>query len=158
MQTMSHEVSENRYATCIEVSKRIRWDIDKDVIRGRQFDFGQRFLPDGLSLVTRLPFLQPREATLLGQIQARTYANMFALCERFIGPKMLEMSRDHWFGDQAAFESLVRFTDEELKHQALFRRIEQMMANAMPTATRSCLIRTKSRNSCSASRHGPCSP
>jgi hypothetical protein len=31
---------------------------------------------------------------------------------------------DHWFGDQVALEALVRFSDEELKHQALFRRIE----------------------------------
>ena len=39
----------DRYAKCIEVSKRIRWDIDRDVIRGRAFDFGKKFLPDGLS-------------------------------------------------------------------------------------------------------------
>ena len=37
---------------------------------------------------------------------------------------MLEVSRDHWLGDQIALEALVRFTDEELKHQELFRRIE----------------------------------
>jgi len=29
----------SRYAKAIEASKRIRWDIDKDVIRGRNFDF-----------------------------------------------------------------------------------------------------------------------
>ena len=38
-----------RYAKCVEASKRIRWDIDRDVIRGRKFDFGKKFLPDGLS-------------------------------------------------------------------------------------------------------------
>ena len=26
-------INSNRYAKCIEVSKRIRWDIDRDVIR-----------------------------------------------------------------------------------------------------------------------------
>jgi hypothetical protein len=31
-----------------------------------------------------------------------------------------ELSHDHWFGDQVALEALVRFSDEELKHQALF--------------------------------------
>jgi len=36
-----------RYAKCIEVSKRIRWEIDRDVIRGRAFDYGMPFLPDG---------------------------------------------------------------------------------------------------------------
>ena len=27
-----------RYAKCVEVSKRVRFDIDRDVIRGRAFD------------------------------------------------------------------------------------------------------------------------
>jgi hypothetical protein len=57
---------------------------------------------------------------------------MFGLVERFIGPKMLEVSRDHWLGDQVKFEALVRFTDEELKHQELFRRIERLAAEDMP--------------------------
>ena len=122
----------NRYAKAIEVSKRVRFDIDRDVIRGRQFDFGKKFLPDGLSMVDRLPFLTPAERRLFGQVQGRTYANMFGLVERFIGPKISEISRDHWLGDQAAFEALVRFTDEELKHQEMFRRIEAMVASGMP--------------------------
>jgi hypothetical protein len=42
------------------------------------------------------------------------------------------VSRDHWLGDQVALEALVRFTDEELKHQELFRRIERMIAAGMP--------------------------
>lgn len=41
------QVDAGRYSQCIEASKRIRWDIDKDVIRGRQFDFSNKFLPDG---------------------------------------------------------------------------------------------------------------
>ena len=61
---------------------------------------------------------------------------MFGLVERFIGAKMLEVSRDHWLGDQVALEALVRFTDEELKHQELFRRIEAMIADGMPAGYR----------------------
>ena len=45
---------------------------------------------------------------------------------------MLETTRDHWLGDQTALEALIRFSDEELKHQELFRRIETMMADGMP--------------------------
>jgi hypothetical protein len=106
----------DRYAKTIDVSKRIRWEIERDVIRGRDFDFGKKFLPDGLSKVGTLPFLTPAERRFLSQIQGRTYANMFGLVERFIGAKVLELSRDHWLGDQVALEALVRFTDEELKH------------------------------------------
>lgn len=121
------------YAKCIEVSKRVRWDIDKDVIRGRTFDFSKKFLPDGISKVDQLPFLKDDQKRFLSQIQGRTYANMFGFVERFITAKILELTRDHWLGDQVALEALVRFSDEELKHQELFRRIEPMMAVGMPT-------------------------
>ena len=114
-------------------SKRIRWDIDRDVIRGRKFDISKKFLPDGLSKVDRLPFLDAGEKRLMSQIQGRTYANIFGLVERYISAKMLEVSRAHWLGDQIAFEALVRFTDEELKHQELFRRVETMVAAGMPS-------------------------
>jgi hypothetical protein len=132
MQLRDYHIDHERYAKCIEVSKRVRWDIDDDVIRGREFDFSQKFLPDGLSKVDRLDFLNDDEKKLLSQIQGRTYANMFGFVERFITAKVLEMTRNHWLGDQTALEALVRFSDEELKHQALFRRIEKMMAKGMP--------------------------
>jgi hypothetical protein len=61
---------------------------------------------------------------------------MFGLVERFIGAKMLEVGRDHWLGDQVALEAVVRFTDEELKHQELFRRIERLAGNDMPEGYR----------------------
>src|SRR5688572_14882430 len=133
MQTMQQQASDaGRYAKCIEISKRVRFDIDRDVIRGRQFDFSRKFLPDGISKVHELDFLDSAGRRLLSQIQGRTYANMFGLVERFIAPKMLDVSREHWLGDQVKLEALVRFTDEELKHQELFRRIEAMVAAGMP--------------------------
>lgn len=134
METHTIQSSENtgRYAQCIEVSKRIRWEIEKDVIRGRTFDYAHKFLPDGLSCVDQLEFLSKNEQRLLSQVQGRTYANIFGLVERFINAKILEVSRDHCLGDQTALEALIRFSDEELKHQALFRRIEQMIGEGMP--------------------------
>lgn len=120
------------YEKVIEISKRIRWEIERDVIRGRDFALDRDFLPAGLSLADELEFLVPAERRLFSQVQGRTYANLFGLVERFIGAKMIEISQQHALGDQVALEALVRFTDEELKHQALFRRIEQMMADVMP--------------------------
>jgi len=132
VESASYTIDVDRYAKCIEVSKRVRWDIDKDVIRGRQFDFSQKFLPDGISKVDQLDFLNEDEKIFLSQIQGRTYANMFGFVERFITAKVLETTRDHWMGDQTALEALIRFSDEELKHQELFRRIEKLMAEGMP--------------------------
>lgn len=122
----------DRYARCIAASKRVRWEIEADVIRGRKFDCCQKFLPDGLTMADRLSFLSEYERRYLSRVQGRTYANMFGLVERFINAKVLELSRDHWLGDQTKLEALVRFSDEELKHQALFRRIEELAAVGMP--------------------------
>ncbi|MEW6441126.1 MAG: hypothetical protein AB1640_09360 [bacterium] len=132
MQGATLMVDRDRYAQCIEVSKRVRWDIDKDVIRGRLFDFSKKFLPDGISKLNELELLNEDDIRVLSQIQGRTYSNMFGFVERFITAKILELSRNHWLGDQVALEALVRFCDEELKHQELFRRLEQMIAEGMP--------------------------
>ena len=129
---LQSNVDSMRYAKVVEVSKRVRFDIDRDVIRGRSFDFGQRFLPDGLSKVDRLDFLGTSEKRFLSQVQGRTYANMFGLVERFIAAKVLDVGREHALGDQNALQALVRMGEEEIKHQELFRRIERMAAEGMP--------------------------
>ena len=129
--TTAATTSLNRYAKAIEISKRVRWEIERDVIRGRAFDFSKTFLPRGLSLVDELPFLGAAERRTLSQVQGRTYANLFGLVERFIAAKMIDVGREHALGDQTAFEAIVRFTDEEVKHQALFCRIDDMMAERM---------------------------
>lgn len=122
----------DHYARCIKASKSVRWDIDVDVIRGRHFSRSEKYLPDGLSLVSEFTSLSADEKRFVSQIQGRTYANVFGLVERFINAKVLELSRDHWLGDQVALEALVRFSDEELKHQALFRRIDEMVGDTLP--------------------------
>ncbi|MGD8926406.1 MAG: hypothetical protein PVG20_06135 [Thioalkalispiraceae bacterium] len=130
--TQTYSSETNRYAKCIEASKRIRWDIEHDVFRGRSFDFNKKFLPDGLSQVNELRFLNQEQQRFLSQVQGRTYANIFGLVERFICAKVMDVSRDHALGDQVALEALVRFSDEELKHQEMFRRLEEMAAEQMP--------------------------
>ncbi len=121
-----------RYARSVEASKRVRWDVETDVIRGRRFDTAHKFLPDGLVLGDTFTTLSPAEKRFVSQIQGRTYANVFGLVERFINAKVLELSHEHWFGDQNALEALVRFSDEELKHQTLFRRIDKMIGEVLP--------------------------
>ena len=70
----------------------MRWDIDADVISGRDFDYTETFLPDGLSMVDELDVPERDERRLLSQVQGRTYAYIFGLVERFIGAKVLELS------------------------------------------------------------------
>jgi hypothetical protein len=134
--TLRHYDSKDRYARCITVSKRVNWDIDNDVIRGRRFDTEDKFLPDGLSQVDRLDFMEEADRRFLSQIQGRTYANIFGLAERFVNAKVLEISQNHVYGDQIALEALMRFSSEELKHQEMFRRVEALTAETMPDGYR----------------------
>lgn len=130
MQTIQAPTTEN-YDSCIAASKKVRWEID-DVLQGRRLDISQKYLPDSLTRAHRLEFLKESEQRFISQIQGRTYANMFGLVERFINCKILEISEKYWTGDQVALEALVRFSDEELKHQELFRRVERLAAEEMP--------------------------
>jgi hypothetical protein len=132
VRTSNHE----RFARAIAASKRVRWDTENDVFRGRTFDTTQKFLPDGLSLVQELGFLSESERRYLSQIQGRTYANVFGLVERFINAKILELTGDYFLGDQTILEGLVRFSDEELKHQEMFRRIDKLLGSEMPEGYR----------------------
>ena len=125
-----------RYARCIKASKRVRWDIDADVFRGRSFDFRRKFLPDGLTKVNDLAFLTPEEKRTMSHVQGRSYASIFGLLERFISTKTLEMAIRYGLGDQVALEGLVRFSDEEIKHQELFRRINDMVGKTLPAGYR----------------------
>ena len=136
MNAISKSIESDPYARCISASKRVRWEIDADVIRGRGFDRSQKYLPDGLSLVHEFTTLSSDDKRFVSQIQGRTYANIFGLVERFINAKVLEVSRDYWFSNQVALEALVRFSDEELKHQELFRRINDMVGKTLPAGYR----------------------
>lgn len=136
MDTISQIYDNTRYARCIKASKRVRWDIEQDVIRGRNFDRSDKYLPDGLTLAAEFTTLSDAERRFVSQIQGRTYANVFGLAERFVNAKVLEVSSDHWFGDQVALEALVRFSEEELKHQALFRQLDGMIGETLPDGYR----------------------
>jgi len=125
-----------RYTQVVKLSKKAEWQIDRDLLQGRTFDFSRKFLPDGLSRIDRLSFLSANEARLLSQVQGRTYAYIFGLVERFISAKMLDLARAHAFGNQLALEALVRFSNDEIKHQELFRRIETMIGAHLPAGYR----------------------
>src|SRR5947209_20574770 len=99
-----------RYARCIRASKRVYWDIDEDVIRGRRFDLADKFLPDGLTLAERFTTSSRREKRFVSHIQGRTYATIYVLVERLNNAKDLELCGDYAPGDQVAHDAVVRFS------------------------------------------------
>lgn len=133
---MDIHIDSARYRKVLHNSQKVTWDIDADVIRFRQLDSSSKFLPDSLSLVTQLAFLNGSQQRLLSQVQGRTYAYLFGLIERCINAKMLERARAHSLRDQTAVAALLTFVQEELKHQELFRRVEKLADIALPAGYR----------------------
>ena len=50
------------------------------------------------------------------------YCHIFAFVEEFIIPTIMEEAMKDAYGDEVKLRSLLRFAEEELKHQQLFRR------------------------------------
>jgi hypothetical protein len=109
------------YPDVLANSKKVAWTED-DVLDGRTFDLTKRFLPNSLSGVDGISSLNEDEKRTLNQIMGNAYLHLFAFVEEFIVPTVTEAWVDEPYGDEVRQRSLVRFSEEELKHQALFRR------------------------------------
>lgn len=109
------------YKDCLDNSLKVAWKED-DVLRGRDFDFSKHFLPNRISGVEGIQCLDADEKRKLDQITANAYCHIFAYVEEFIVPQALDEAEKDVYGDEVRFRALVRFAEEELKHQELFRR------------------------------------
>ena len=94
-----------RYARTIAASKRIRWDIDRDVIRGRRFDFGKRHLPTACPASTGSASSPRASARLLSRSRALVRQNLRAGGALHRRQGCWKVSHDHVLGDQVALEA-----------------------------------------------------
>ncbi len=109
------------YQECLDNSKRVSW-LEDDVLADKNFDFSKRFLPNRLTGVDEISCLNDNEKLLLNQIMGNAYCHIFAFVEEFIIPTVTEEAMKDVYGDEVRARSLLRFAEEEFKHQELFRR------------------------------------
>ena len=109
------------YQNCLDISKRVSW-LEDDVLADKNFDFSKRFLPNRLTGVDEIGCLNDQEKLQLNQIMGNGYCHLFAFVEEFIIPTVTEEAMNDVYGDEIRARSLLRFAEEELKHQELFRR------------------------------------
>jgi hypothetical protein len=109
------------FRNALENAKKVAWQED-EVLTGRQFDLSKRFLPNRLSGVDEIVCLSEEEKRTLNQIMGNAYLHLFAFVEEFIVPTVTEEALQSPYGDEVRQRSLLRFAEEELKHQELFRR------------------------------------
>jgi hypothetical protein len=118
------------YGEILRHSKQVAWKED-DVLANRTFDFSRRFLPNRLAGVDAIACLDDAEKTRLNQIMGNAYCHIFAYVEEFIIPTVMEEASEDVHGDEVRLRSLLRFSEEELKHQELFRRSIAMFAGGI---------------------------
>ena len=107
-----------------------------DVLRGCDIDLSAKFLPDALSRVDKIDFLNGAQQRFLSQIQGRTYANMLLWLERRIAhttttDPISEGSCNH--GSQQSRDHVVV---QESTDQTLFLCVDTMINRGMPSGYR----------------------
>jgi len=115
---LSHNYS---YPEILQNSLKVAWT-ESEVLDGRDFDYSKRFLPNRLSGVDGIRCLNDREKLKLNQIMGNAYCHLFAYIEEYIIPQALEAAQRDIYGDESRLRSLLRFAEDESKHQEMFRR------------------------------------
>lgn len=114
------------YPSIVATSERVAWTVD-GVFAGRRFDASKPIVPDSWVCTRPLEFLDPQEQLTLNHIRAFSYAHLFGSFEEFIPLHLAGRAEQDWHGDRARLRALLRFGDEEMKHQQLFLRAEAVL-------------------------------
>jgi len=109
----------NEYAMCFKASERASWSLE-DAVSRLDFDLSRHFLPHKLFGGESLDFLSTDELRLLNQVRGFSYAHLFHFVEEYIILQVLKQAKQHDSGQPDAKRALLRFAEEEVKHQALF--------------------------------------
>lgn len=113
--------SDDDYAECVEASERVAWSIDDVFPSGQTLDFSRPFLPEALVHLSAAPIPDAHKIKL-NHIRAHSYVNLFIFVEEYIIATAMKHAQAEQFGSVPAMRALLRFADEELKHQQMFRR------------------------------------
>jgi hypothetical protein len=108
------------YASCVRNAEKVCWTVDEVMPPDTPLDFSRPFLP--AALAGRMPDLRAEERLALNQITGNAYLNLFVFVEEYIIATMMKQAQAELGGDRDALRALVRFAEEELKHQQLFNR------------------------------------
>jgi len=114
------------YPSIVAVSERVAWSVDA-IFANRRFAATKPFVPDSWLNTRHLVFLDDREQRTLNHIRAFSYVHLLSNYEEFIPIQMAEVAGKDWHDDRARLRQLLRFGEEEMKHQQLFQRAEDVL-------------------------------
>ncbi|NMO22767.1 hypothetical protein HPC49_23470 [Pyxidicoccus fallax] len=124
----------HEYQSCIQSSERVSWRIDELLPKDTELDFSRRFLSDALTGTEGISCLSTEEKLMLNQIRSNSYAHLFLFLEEYAVALAAQRAGLELHGNPTHMRALLRFTEEELKHQQLFSRYTTAFARGFKVA------------------------
>lgn len=121
------------YASCVRNSEKVSWKLDDVMPPGTSLDFSRPFLPSALSGERGVGVLDDAEKLKLNHITGNAYLNLFAFVEEYVIATAVDHAQAEMFGDHMTIRALLRFAEEELKHQEMFHRYLAAFAESFGT-------------------------
>jgi 6-pyruvoyl-tetrahydropterin synthase len=121
---------EYNYKSCIQNSEKVSWRISDVLPENATLDYSKKFLPEALSGDRALSFLSPSERLALNQIRGNSYLYLFRFVEEYIIAMVIQHIDAEVFGDEDILRALLRFAEEETKHQQLFAKFGELFTHS----------------------------
>jgi hypothetical protein len=118
------------YRKVLETSERVAWKVDEVFPPGIKLDFSKPFMPKAMFLSDSLGFLSPAEKLKLNQIFGNSYRYLFYFVEAYIIDMAVRHANAELYGDNDNLRAMLRFAEEEVKHQQMFLRFGEMFEPA----------------------------
>jgi hypothetical protein len=118
------------FEQCRISSERATWSFEKE-IQGLQFDFERDFLPNGLLRGGFPDWMTSEERLLMNQIRGFSYAHIFMFVEQFIIEETCAAATEYLRSDRHALSALLRFADDETKHQKMFLKVKDLVGEGL---------------------------
>jgi hypothetical protein len=114
------------YPSIVATSEKVAWTVD-EVFADRRFDATKLIVPASWVGTQHLAFLEEPAHRVLNHLRAFSYVHLFGNYEEFIPIHLTALAQQDWHADRAHLRALVRFGEEEMKHQQLFLRAEAVL-------------------------------
>lgn len=114
------------YASIVAASERVAWTVD-EIFAGRRFDPSGPIVPPSWVGTHEIGFLDDRDHLVLNHCRAFSYVHLLGNFEDFVPVHLADVVREERHDDRAKIRALLRFGEEELKHQQLFLRAERVL-------------------------------
>ena len=116
------------FGSCRKASDKAAWLLE-EAVAGLDFDFSRRFVPLRICGHEVPAWMTEAEQLKLNQLRGYSYAHLFLVVEEFIIEQTCATANKYVHVDSDAVSAIIKFADEELKHQRLFSEMKTRLVH-----------------------------